>query len=66
MRLNPFWLGSVGHALLTLRRHAEALSALRETVGLAPRYWPGLVGWPRQKRILGFWRTREIPWPPFR
>jgi hypothetical protein len=44
MRLNSFWLGSVGHALLTLRRHAEALSALRETVGLAPRYWPGL-GW---------------------
>jgi TolB-like protein len=48
MRLNPFcpafWLGSVGHALLALRRHAEALIVLRETVGQAPRYWPGL-GW---------------------
>ena len=48
MRLNPFfpgfWLGSVGHAYLLLRRHAEALGALREAVGRAPRYWPG-YGW---------------------
>jgi TolB-like protein/Tfp pilus assembly protein PilF len=48
MRLNPFfpgfWLGSVGHAYLTLRRYAEALGPLREAVARAPRYWPGF-GW---------------------
>ena len=48
IRLNPyfpaFWLGSVGHAYLTLRRYEEALGPLREAVGQAPRYWPGL-GW---------------------
>lgn len=48
MRLNPFfpgfWLGSVGHAHLLMRRYAEALGPLREAVARAPRYWPGF-GW---------------------
>ena len=48
MRLNPFypafWLGSVGHSYLISQRYAEALGPLREAVGQAPRYWPGL-GW---------------------
>jgi adenylate cyclase len=48
MRLNPFypafWLGSVGHSYLILRRYAEALGPLRQAAGQAPRYWPGL-GW---------------------
>ena len=48
VRRNPyfpaFWLGSIGHAYLILRRHREALEVLLESVGQAPRYWPGL-GW---------------------
>lgn len=48
MRLNPFLpaygRGSVGHAYLTLGRHAEALGPLREAVQQAPGFWPGL-GW---------------------
>jgi TolB-like protein len=48
MRLNPFfpgfWLGSVGHAYLTMRRYAEAIGPLREAVAQAPYYWPGF-GW---------------------